>query len=325
MSMRPQIPVLTTESEASLSFIRQMGIEYVSLFLKPDEITREVLQAQKEKLARYGLTISDAACNELQKNKSIHLNLPDRDYQIERFNQMLQVLGDEKIPFTSIAWQPNGILRTAHKVGQHTRGAVSAFCDQTEIMACPNAESRAYSEEEIWENFAYFMEKVIPVAESAGVRMALHPNDPPLACMAGIPSLIYNMDCYRKAFKIAGGSKALGMKLCVGCWLEGGNDFGDLMSDIKELCDDDRILCVHFRNVDHPLPVFEEVLAEDGYADMYDIMKQLVACNCQAVISIDHGFKPMEGFGGMAGSFCYPTGYMKGLLCAAEKELGIRK
>lgn len=47
MSMRPQIPVLTTESEASLSFIRQMGIEYVSLFLKPDEITREVLQAQK--------------------------------------------------------------------------------------------------------------------------------------------------------------------------------------------------------------------------------------------------------------------------------------
>jgi mannonate dehydratase len=76
------------------------------------------------------------------------------------------------------------------------------------------------------------------VAEETGVRMALHPNDPPLACMAGIPSLIYNMECYRKAFKAAGGSKALGIKLCVGCWLEGGSDFGDLMSDIKELCDD---------------------------------------------------------------------------------------
>lgn len=96
------------------------------------------------------------------------------------------------------------------------------------------------------------MEKVVPVAEETGVRMALHPNDPPLACMAGIPSLIYNMECYRKAFKAAGGSKALGIKLCVGCWLEGGSDFGDLMSDIKELCDDDRILCVHFRNVDSP-------------------------------------------------------------------------
>ena len=54
----------------------------VSLMLKPDEINREVLQQQKEKLARFGMTISDAACNELQKNKSIHLNLPDRDFQI---------------------------------------------------------------------------------------------------------------------------------------------------------------------------------------------------------------------------------------------------
>lgn len=70
-----------------------------------------------------------------------------------------------------------------------------------------------------------------------------------------------------------------------------------------------------------PLPVFEEVLAEDGYADMYAIMKQLVACDCNAVISIDHGFKPIEGFGGIPGSFCYPTGFMKGLIYAAEKSL----
>ena len=85
-----------------------------------------------------------------------------------------------------------------------------------------------------------------------------------------------------------------------------------------------KILCVHFRNVSSQLPMFEEVLPEDGYADMYAIMKQLVACDCNAVISIDHGFKPMENFGGMPGSFCYPTGFMKGLMWAAEKELGKR-
>lgn len=244
MSMRPQIPVRTVESEEALAFIRQMGVENVSLMLKPDEITREVIQQQKEKLARHHLTISDAACGELQKNRSIHLNLPDRDEQIEKFNQMLVVLGEEKIPFTSIAWQPHGILRTCWKVGEHTRGGSSMFCDESEIMARPNAEPRTYTEEEIWENFTYFMDKVIPVAEETGVRMALHPNDPPLACMAGIPSLIYNMECYRKAFRAAKGSKALGIKLCVGCWLESGSEFGDLMSDIKELCADDRILCV---------------------------------------------------------------------------------
>ena len=113
MSMRPQIPVRSSESEQALQFIRQMGIENVSLMLGPDELTAEAIRAQKNKLAAFGLRISDAACMELQKNKSIHLGLPDRDHEIDRFNQMLRVFGEEEIPFTSIAWQPNGILRTA--------------------------------------------------------------------------------------------------------------------------------------------------------------------------------------------------------------------
>lgn len=323
--MRPQIPVRTVDSDDTLAFIRQMGIEAVSLSLKAEELTEDCILRQKERLEKFGLTVSDASCNELQKNKSIHLNLPDRERQIERFIRMLEVMGKTEIPFTSIAWQPNGILRTDHRVGKHTRGGISSFCDQNEIMARPLAEERAYSEEEIWGNFEYFMDKVIPVAEENHVRMALHPNDPPLACMAGIPSLIYNSDGYRRAFQVAGNSPALGMKLCVGCWLEGGEAFGNLMKDIEEFCREDRILCVHFRNVDGPLPVFEETLAEDGYADMYGIMKQLVACDCNAVISIDHGFRPMEGFGGMPGAFSYPTGFMKGLKWAAEKELGKRR
>lgn len=323
--MRPQIPVRTVDSDDTLAYIRQMGIEYVSLALKAEELNEDCILKQKERLGKFGLTVSDAFCNELQKNKSIHLNLTDREYQIERFCKMLEVFGKTEIPFTSIAWQPNGILRTDHRVGKYTRGGVSSFCDQNEIMARPLAEDREYGEEEIWGNFEYFMDKVIPVAEENHVRMALHPNDPPLACMAGIPSLIYNSDCYRKAFQATGNSHALGMKLCVGCWLEGGEAFGNLMRDIEEFCRDDRILCVHFRNVNAPLPVFEETLAEDGYADMYGIMKQLVACDCNAVISIDHGFRPMEGFGGMPGAFAYPTGFMKGLMWAAEKELGKRK
>lgn len=324
MSLKPQIPIRTIETEDTLAFIRQMGIEYVSLMLKAEELNYECISRQQERLSKYGLTVSDASCNELQKNKSIHLNLPDRDVQIERFHDMLEIFGKTGIPFTSIAWQPNGILRTDHREGRYTRGGISSYCDQDEILKRPDVEERCYGEDEIWENFHYFLERVIPVAESCNVRMALHPNDPPLACMAGIPSLIYNTECYRKAFRLAGGSRALGMKLCVGCWLEAGEAFGNLISDIREFCADDRILCVHFRNVSSPLPVFEETLAEDGYADMYGIMKQFVACDCNAVISIDHGFKPMDGFGGMAGSFCYPTGFMKGLMWAAEKELGKR-
>ncbi len=324
MSMRPQIPVSTSESDAGLSFIRQMGIEYVSLMLNPEEVTCDTIGRTQERLARFGLTVSDALCPQLQKNRPIHLGLPGRDEQIDRFNHMLRVFGSAGIPFTSIAWQPYGILRTGWQVGTNTRGGISMYCDQAEILARPAAEDHSYTDAEIWENFRFFLERVLPVAEETGVRLALHPNDPPLACMAGIPSLIWNSDCYRRAFQLAGGSRALGIKLCTGCWLEAGEAFGNLMEDIREFCADDRILCVHFRNVDRPLPVFQEVLCEDGYGDMYAIMKQLVACDCNAVISIDHGFRPMEGFGGMTGTFAYPTGFLKGLMWAAEKELGKR-
>ena len=66
------------------------------------------------------------------------------------------------------------------------------------------------------------------------------------------------------------------------------------------------------------------ILARKAFTVSMATAEQLVACDCDAVISIDHGFKPMEGFGGMPGSFCYPTGFMKGLMWAAEKELGRR-
>lgn len=322
MSMKPQIPVSASESDGALRFIQQMGLEYVSLMLKPEEITYDFVAAQQERLAGFGLKVSDALCPVLQKNKSIHLGHSDRDEHIEKFVELLRVLGKANVPFTSIAWQPNGILRTGFRAAENTRGGISSYVHQDEIMSRPNAEERSYEEREIWNNFQYFLDRVIPAAEETGVRMALHPNDPPLSCMAGIPSLIYNTECYRKAFTMAHESPALGMKLCVGCWLEGGEAFGDIMADIREFCEKDKILCIHFRNVDAVLPDFQETLAEDGYADMYAIMKQFVMCDCDAVISIDHAFKPMDGFGGMPGAFAYSTGYMKGLMEAAKRELG---
>lgn len=323
MSMKVQIPVKAGESEEILAFIREMGVEHVSLMLGMEDLSYDFIASEKDRLKQMGLHISDAACMKMQKNKSIHLGLADRDREIDHFIHMLTVLGKAEIPFTSIAWQPNGILRTAHKVGQFTRGGISAFADENEILKRPDSEDRIYTEEEIWNNFQYFLNRVIPVCEETGVRLALHPNDPPLACMTGIPSLIYNTACYERAFEMANQSKALGMKLCIGCWLEGGDAFGNLMEDIEKYCKEDRILCVHFRNVSAALPVFEETLAEDGYANMYKIMKQLVKHHCRGVISIDHAFKGREMTGGRIASFAYPTGYMKGLMNAAENELTI--
>lgn len=189
-----------------------------------------------------------------------------------------------------------------------------------EILGRPVANDREYNENEIWTNFKYFLDKVLPVCEESNVEIALNPNDPPAKSLAGVHSLIYNTECYRKAFAMSGSSLYLGMKLCVGCWLEAGESFGNLMDDIEEFTKEDKILSVNFRNVSSPMPYFEETLAEDGYGDMYGIMKQLVSCEYEGVISVDHAFRSSDAVGGYLADLGCSTTYMKGLLHAAIAE-----
>ena len=330
MSMKPIVGIRTAAADYELAFIREMGIEYVELNLREEETSPEALEAVKTRLAGYGLKIAILSCMTLQKNDIIDLNLTEkngkavsRDQEIARFNQFVRNAAGAGVDVVSVAWQPTGIKRTGRAPGAFTRGGVSAFVKMDQIAALPNDYDRVYSEEEVWENFAYFLEKTSPTLKECGVRIALHPNDPPVPSLCGVGSLIWNMDGYRRAFALDK-DKVVGVKLCVGCWLEGGDRFGDILSDIREMQADERIVCVHFRNVSSPMPDFEETLCEDGYADMHAIMKELVQTGYEGTISIDHAFAGYPEMGGMIGAFAYPTGYMKGLLHAVEAELGKR-
>lgn len=319
--MKVEIPCSSQITDEQMQFIREMGVEYLAVNFTTEDANYESVSRLQERAARFDLYIANGGCTKLFKNPSIHLGLPDRDEAIEAYNAFTRVLGKAGIPGGYIAWQPNGIFRTKWGVGEYTRGGIAMIADMAEINARPIANGRIYGEEEIWDNFKYFIDRALPVCEESNVRIALHPNDPPVRSLGGVHSLIYRTEDYKRAFALANNSPYLGMKMCIGCWLEGGKDFGDLMEDIKYFCKEDKILCVHFRNVSSTMPYFEETLAEDGYADMYEIMKQLVRCGYDGMINIDHAFRGQESMGGMLGSSAYPTGYMKGLLAAAEKEI----
>lgn len=330
MSMKPIMSIGANMTDDQLSLIREMGIEYVEINVRENETTPENLKAISDRLATFGMKICIVSCNSLQKNDIIDLNLTEkngqavsRDVEIAKFNQFVRNVATIGVDTVSVAWQPTGIKRTGMVVGKHTRGGTAMYCDMEEIKQKHNDYDREYSEEEVWENFAYFLEKITPTCVECGVRIALHPNDPPVPSLCGVGSLIWNMDGYRKAFAM---DKAgiVGCKLCVGCWLEGGDSFGDLLSDIAEMQAQNRIVCVHFRNVTSTIPVFEEVLSEDGYANMYAIMKQFVTCGYEGPISIDHAYKGYESVGGRLTAQAYPTGHMKGMLYAIEMELGKR-
>ncbi|WP_294496552.1 mannonate dehydratase [uncultured Gemmiger sp.] len=321
MPAKVQVPARIGHTDEELAFIREMGVRYLNLNVMPADTTYETLAREQERLAHFDLEISDLACPPLQKNPSIILGRADRDEQIQQFQDFVRLSARLGVKIVSVAWQPNGIFRTGRAACPHTRGGVSAYADLEEIESRPIANDRVYPSEEMWDTFLYFLERMLPVCESCGVRMALHPNDPPVPSLGGVASLIYRSADYDRAFALANQSSALGMKLCVGCWLEGGDRFGDLMEDIRRYCQADKILVVHFRNVSSKLPRFEETLCEDGYANMYAIMKQFVRCGFQGYFSIDHAFAGHPSMGGMLGAFAYPTGFLKGLLWSAEEEL----
>lgn len=89
----------------------------------------------------------------------------------------------------------------------------------------PLTNGREYSDDEAWTNFEEFIKQVVPVAEQAGVRIGIHPDDPPVPRLGGAPRIFSRFDDYKRALAIAN-SPNIGVCLCAGCWLEGGPDMG---------------------------------------------------------------------------------------------------
>jgi mannonate dehydratase len=273
----------------------------------------------------------------------ITLNLPGRDQKIEEYLSYLRYLGKAGIPYTTYAHMGNGIWssgRTTTPRGYQARDMDMVSPERRgnwsgKSYTEPLSHGRVYSKEEIWDNYIYFIKKVVPVAEEAGVRIGIHPDDPPQPVLAGVPRCIFgNFEGYRKALEIAN-SPNVGMCLCVGCWLEGGPLMGkDVVETIKYFGSRKKLFKVHFRNVSAPLPHFTETLMDDGYYDMYKVMKAMVEVNFDGIAIPDHipglGNPPAggQGRGGGAGQFrpnpglAYCIGYMNALLKAVQSEKG---
>jgi len=313
------LPASAEATKSELAFARQLGAEAIYIWVRPEQRNYPFLRDLRAKVEDAGLELYMVGSMAVGKSPRIHLALPGRDEDIAAYQAFIRDLGKAGIHVTTFTWEPDQVWSS--EPGE-TRTARTRRVDLDELAKRPFTHGRAYSEEELWDNFRYFMERMIPVCEDAGVRMALHPNDPPVYVpLGGVPCLIKNIDAYRKAFQIAD-SPALGMEFCVGCWLEGGDKgFGNVLEGIREFQADGRILIVHFRNVSSPLPVFDETFLDNGYMDMYKIMKTLVETGYAGTVTYDHTpHFPAEYERGTGQA--YAMGYIHALIDRAEAELG---
>ena len=181
---------------------------------------------------------------------------------------------------------------------------------------------RQYSADDMWANYAYFIKAVLPVAEKADVRLALHPDDPPVPMMNGVAKLFIHYDAIKRADEIAGHSKHWGLTFCVGTWAEGGDQMGkDVFEMIRDFGKRGKIFDVHFRNVSAALPHFVETFLDDGYLDMYQVMKALRQARCTGSLIPDH-YPGLVGDKKHQLAEAYSIAYMRALLRRANEEVG---
>jgi mannonate dehydratase len=314
-------------SEEELQFVQQMGIEYAVLWTGADKASVEYYASRRELFARHGITVFGFGDRDVHNQDAIVLGLPDRDAKIEEYKQHIRNLGKAGIPYTTYAHMANGIWSTdpePTRGGAPARGFDLAKAQHGHwdgaVYSMPLTHGRTYMQDEIWRNFEYFIRQVVPVAEEAGVRIGIHPDDPPVPELGGIPRCIFSsFDGYRRALEMAN-SPNVGMCLCVGCWLEGGRLMGKgVVETIQYFGERDKLFKIHFRNVNQPLPHFVETFIDGGYMDMYKVMKALRAVNFNGVLIADHIPRMADDSRlGMA----YTIGYMKALLERVNAERG---
>lgn len=314
-------------SPEDLQFARQMGVDYAVLWTDGAHSSPEYYASRKALFAEAEIKVYGFGNSDVHNQDAIVLNLENRDAKVEEYKNHLRALGKAGIPYTTYAHMGNGIWSTQRET---TRGGASARgfdLDQAEeghwggrAFKVPLSHGREYSEEEIWDNFAHFIAEVAPVAEEQDVMIGIHPDDPPVPNLAGIPRCIFSsFEGYKRAMEMAD-SPNVGICLCVGCWLEGGDWMGkDVVESIRYFGERDKIFKVHFRNVDKPLPHFVETFIDNGYQDMYQVAKALQETNFKGVMIPDH-IPAMTGDGRVGTA--YSIAYMKALVKRAEEEVG---
>ncbi len=312
-----QMPAEPTELE--LAFVKQMGIDYVVLWTDAAHSSYDYYASRRKLFEDAGLKIYGFGNWDVHNVDAITLNLENRDAKVEQYKQHLRDLGKAGIPYTTYAHMANGIWSTER---METRGGASArsfdlsVADKgywrDKVYFGELTHGRKYTEEEIWDNFTSFIQEVAPVAEDADVKIGIHPDDPPVPELGGIPRCIFgSYDGYARAMEIAD-SPNVGICFCVGCWLEGGDLMGKgPVESIEEFGSQNKIFKVHFRNVHQPLPHFVETFVDDGYMNMFDILEALKRVDFDGVIIADH--IPTMADDPRLGT-AFTLGYMKALL-----------
>jgi mannonate dehydratase len=316
-----QYPEKLTPSH--LDYLKHMGVEAIELRMLSDTYSFDELRRVQDKVQAAGLEIHELMLQDKYNLPAITLGRDGRDEEIEFLQGFLRDLGKAGIKHTTYAWHSGGAGMTGETT---SRGARTRFFRQDAALAEPNKYERTYSDDDMWETYFYFMERILPVAEEADVRLQLHPNDPPLT-HHGVARIFRDTASFRRAFEGVDHNPHSAILFCVGTFAEMPGDDGkgeDIVAAIREFGPTGHITQVHLRNTSSPIPNFQETFPDIGYLDLLEIVCALREVGFKGMITPDHILDCGDGRSTGTIGEAYALGYMRSLIQASETIVALR-
>lgn len=293
----------------------------------PDEAwSVDSLKALKAELNEAGLEFEAIENFDPAHWHDILLDGPKRAEQLEKLKQIIRNVGEAGIPVFGYNFSLAGV--SGRHVSNDARGGAETVgmqgIDAVNTKPIPNGmvwnmvydpdapagELPPITHAELWRRLEDFLHQLLPVAEVAGVRLAAHPDDPPLSHVRGQPRLVYQPDMYQRLLDIAP-SHNNALEFCLGTLSE------MTEGDIYEACDrytkQGDVAYIHFRNVSGKVPNYTETFIDEGQIDMRRIMKILKKNKFEGVIIPDHSPQMSCGAPWHAG-MAFAMGYIRAIL-----------
>ncbi|MCY7303453.1 MAG: mannonate dehydratase [Thermoleophilia bacterium] len=247
----------------------------------------------------------------------LRLGLPGREEELETVLDLLRTMGRLGIEVWCYNWMPI-VSWSRTSVARPGRSGAEVTAFDASVWADNPAPGAPVAEELLWETLAWFLERAVPVAEKAGVKLALHPDDPPLSPLRGIGRIIRSLDAYDRVFELQP-STVNGMTMCQG---NVALMTDDLPRAIRHFGEAGRIHFVHFRDVRGAPARFEETFVDEGPTDMAACIRAYLEAGVDAPLRTDHS-PTLAGDTALVPG--YPTlgrlhaiGYVQGLLAACQ-------
>ena len=243
--------------------------------------------------------------------------LEGRDEEIDAVCELIDSMGRLGIPVWSYEWMSSfNWMRTSTSIPTRGGALVSGY-DHALMRAAPAVELGEVGEDTLWESLRYFLQRVLPVAERAGVRLAMHPDDPPLSPIRGVGRIMRSVENFQRLLDIAP-SPANGITLCQGNFALMTDD---LPATIRHFGRQGKIFFVHMRDVRGTPEKFQETFHDDGPTDLLACLRAYREIGFEGVLRPDHvptmagEANANPGYEAMGRLFA--IGYLKGLREAA--------